>query len=539
MIKQLGKLVGLGMLLLGGLSPMSVASTPPGSLVSVAAKSSTTTDHRELEALKGPFKTGPEVTKACLTCHNKAAHQVMKSIHWTWEAENPVTGKTLGKKFAANNFCGSPLSNEPRCTSCHAGYGWKDKNFDFSKQENVDCLACHDTTGTYRKIATDAGHPLYEAREMPKDSGKIVQPPDLARIAQQVGKSGRQNCGACHFNGGGGDAIKHGDLDSSLVKPSRELDVHMAADGANMSCADCHTFNAHQPSGSRYAATAKDPHGLDLPKDDHNRATCESCHSATPHTNERLNNHAGKLACQTCHIPEFARGGIPTKMWWDWSTGGKRGPDGKPLFIRNEHGHLLYSAEKGDFKYGENVRPEYKWYNGVVRQITITDRIDDSQVLELNPVEGSASDPNARIWPFKVMRGKQPYDPVNKTLVVNHVYGNDDTAFWTNFDYAKAIQAGMDYAGLPYSGKFAFIETRMNWFTTHMVAPKEKAVPCQECHTRSDDGRLSAIRDVYLPGRDRNQWIDTLGGLAIAGSIGAGLLHGLVRIISRRKGEGK
>ncbi len=249
--------------------------------------------------------------------------------------------------------------------------------------------------------------------------------------------------------------------------------------------------------------------------------------------------HAGKLACQTCHIPEFARGGIPTKMWWDWSTGGQRGPDGKPLCIRNAHAHLPYSAEKGDFKYGENVRPEYKWYNGVVRQITITDRIDDSQVLELNPVEGSASDPNARIWPFKVMRGKQPYDPVNKTLVVNHVYGNDDTAFWTNFDYAKAIQAGMDYAGLPYSGKFAFIETRMNWFTTHMVAPKEKAVPCQECHTRSDDGRLSAIRDVYLPGRDRNQWIDTLGGLAIAGSIGAGLLHGLVRIISRRKGEGK
>jgi hypothetical protein len=46
----------------------------------------------------------------------------------------------------------------------------------------------------------------------------------------------------------------------------------------------------------------------------------------------------------------------------------------------------------------------------------------------------------------------------------------------------------MDYAGLPYSGKFGFIETRMNWFITHMVAPKEKAVPCQDCHTRAADG---------------------------------------------------
>jgi hypothetical protein len=51
------------------------------------------------------------------------------------------------------------LSNEPRCTSCHAGYGWTDMNYDFTKQDNVDCLACHDNTGTYKKFGTDAGHP--------------------------------------------------------------------------------------------------------------------------------------------------------------------------------------------------------------------------------------------------------------------------------------------------------------------------------------------------------------------------------------------
>ena len=208
--------------------------------------------------------------------------------------------------------------------------------------------------------------------------------------------------------------------------------------------------------------------------------------------------------------------------------------------FKDEHGHLIYSAEKGDFKYAENVRPEYKWYNGVVHQISILDKIDDSKILELNAVEGSARDPNAKIWPFKVMRGKQPYDTVNKTLVVNHVYGNDDTSLWSNFDYEKSIKAGMDYAGLPYSGKFGFIETRMNWFTTHMVAPKEKVVPCQDCHTRAPEGRLAAITDVYLPGRDRNIWIDTLGGLAIAGCIGGSLVHALFRILSRRrKGDEK
>lgn len=509
------------------------------------AKPATTTDHSKLEALKGPFKNGPEVTKACLSCHNMAGHQVMKSIHWTWEGKSPTTGKTLGKKWAANNFCGSPLSNEPRCTSCHAGYGWTDKNFDFTNQDNVDCLACHDTTGGYKKFATDAGHPLYEAREYEPMEGppgkKQVQAPDLTKIAQHVGKPGRANCGACHFNGGGGDAVKHGDLDSSLKNPPRELDVHMAKDGANMVCADCHTFNAHQPSGSRYAANPKDTHGLDLPKDDHNRATCESCHGAAPHKEAKINHHENKVACQTCHIPEFARGGVATKMLWDWSTAGRMDADGKPLFVKDEHGHLKYSAAKGDFKYGENVRPEYKWYNGVVQQVTITDKLDGflnkDGILELNRIEGSARDPNARIWPFKVMRGKQPYDTENNTLVVNHVFGDDDTSLWKNYDYAKSIQAGMDYAGLPYSGKFGFIETRMNWFITHMVAPKEKAVPCAECHTRAADGRLAAITDIYLPGRDRNHWVDLFGGLAIVGAIGAGAVHGLLRIITRRRKE--
>ena len=30
---------------------------------------------------------------------------------------------------------------------------------------------------------------------------------------------------------GGGDAVKHGDLDTTLANPSRDLDVHMGTDG--------------------------------------------------------------------------------------------------------------------------------------------------------------------------------------------------------------------------------------------------------------------------------------------------------------------
>lgn len=495
---------------------------------SPARKVASTADHSKFEALKGPFASGPDVTKACLTCHTEAGHQVMGSIHWKWSAFNPQTGQSVGKSRTMNSFCGSPLSNEPRCTSCHAGYGWTDlRQPPPNEPAKVDCLVCHDKTGGYKKVATDAGHPLYTPRVI---GGKTVEPPDLAKAAMSVGAPGRDNCGACHFNGGGGDAVKHGDLDSSLKMPARHVDVHMSPEGADMTCASCHTFNAHIPSGSRYATRAKDTHGQDLPKDDHDRATCESCHGATPHTQAKLNDHTDRVACQTCHIPAFARGGVATKTLWDWSTAGRKDANGKPVFITDDHGHLSYSAEKGDFKYGENVRPVYKWFNGRIDQTNIGDKIDDSGILTLNKLHGDASDKTARIWPFKEMQGKQPYDPELKTLVVNHVFGKDDSAFWTNFDYPKAIRFGMEYAGLPWSGQIGFVETRMYWPITHMVAPKDQAVKCGECHTAALSGRLASLGGFYLPGRDRLPLLDILGYLALVGALVGVVVHGLLRI---------
>lgn len=495
-----------------------------------------TADHSKFDQLNGPFSTAESVTKACLSCHTKSSAQVMDSLHWTWDTTHPVTGQALGKKRIINSFCGSPLSNEPRCTSCHAGYGWTDlRDSAPTDPTKVDCLVCHDTSGAYEKIPTDAGYPQLAPRMI---GGKLVQPPDLSKIARSVGKSGRENCGACHFNGGGGDGVKHGDLDTSLINPPLDLDVHMSADGENMSCSQCHTFNDHIPSGSRYRTTAVDTHGLDLPHDDHDRATCESCHGGTPHQDAKLDDHTDRVACQTCHIPEFARGGVATKTWWDWSTGGRKDADGKPLYIKDEHGHLSYSAQKGDFKYEENVRPAYLWYNGLIEQTAVTDKLDSHMtdgILILNRIEGSATDGKSRIWPFKEMRGKQPYDPVNNTLVVNHVFGDDDSAFWTNFDYPKAIAYGMAYAGLPWSGTLDFIETRMYWPITHMVAPKEQALRCGACHTTDPGGRMATLSGFYLPGRDHALLLDILGYLMLGGSLVGVFLHGAVRILLRKR----
>jgi octaheme c-type cytochrome (tetrathionate reductase family) len=294
-------------------------------------KLTTTADHSKFKELQREFSSGPELTKACLSCHTESAGQIHRTKHWKWEYKNPETNQLLGKKNVINNFCISIASNEAACNSCHIGYGWKDASFDFKSEENVDCVVCHDTTGNYKKPSGLAGNVVTKDLEFPPGSGKILKAIDLSRIAQKVGKSSRDTCGACHFNGGGGDGVKHGDMDSSLAAPDKAVDVHMDASGLDFTCATCHKTSSHDVAGSRYTPTAKDAKGAHLrgASDNGNPATCVSCHGKGPHKQDaRLNQHTAKLACQTCHIPEFARGGIATKMNWDWSTAGQR--DAKP-----------------------------------------------------------------------------------------------------------------------------------------------------------------------------------------------------------------
>lgn len=114
--RRKGVAVLFGTLALLG-SGLAAAATPP------AGRSFSTADHSRFAELQGPFKSGEEVTQACLQCHTEAAKQVMATRHWTWDYAHPQTGQRLGKKNMVNGFCIGIASNEAFCTSCHAGYG--------------------------------------------------------------------------------------------------------------------------------------------------------------------------------------------------------------------------------------------------------------------------------------------------------------------------------------------------------------------------------------------------------------------------------
>ena len=60
-------------------------------------KRKSTADHSEMKELEGPFFSGPDVTRACLQCHNTAGHQFMQNKHWTWDYKHPKPDSILGK----------------------------------------------------------------------------------------------------------------------------------------------------------------------------------------------------------------------------------------------------------------------------------------------------------------------------------------------------------------------------------------------------------------------------------------------------------
>ena len=356
----------------------------------------------------------------------------------------------IGKRNVINNFCIGIQSNWPACTMCHIGYGWEDETFDFDDPTRVDCLVCHDNSGTYLKKFRGAGVP--------------DETVDLLEVARSVGMPLRQNCGSCHFQGGGGNAIKHGDMDETLLFPSARIDIHMGK--YDMQCVDCHRTEHHRIRGRSMAVSVSGE----------NFVECTECHDQKPHAESRLNTHTDRLACQTCHIP-FMAPDTGTKLSWDWSEAGQ------DLDITDEHQYLKI---KGRFTWAKKVQPEYYWYNKHSTRYITGDVIDPTAPTRITGPLGAQDDPTAKIWPFKVHRGKQPYDTVNGYFLVPNVHGSQ--GFWTAFDWPTALELGSEVTGLPYSGSHDFAPTEMFFPLSHMVTGRDNALECRDCH--GERGRL-------------------------------------------------
>jgi hypothetical protein len=200
-------------------------------------------------------------------------------------------------------------------------------------------------------------------------------------------------------------------------------------------------------------------------------------------------------------------------MKWDWSTAGNRtiGDNGVESGVvvddeGNEHEVHTYNAKKGHFVWEMNVRPSYAWYDHNVDRLTpatpFTAGLGDSEadpVLLARP-SATKADGGAKIYPFKVMRGKQPAHGDDNYMIIPKVFGSQ--GFWGSVpaaaDYSeelvhdnwtRALNLGRAAAGGPDGTSatigdddWKFVHTAMYLAINHEIAPRTEALGCNDCH---------------------------------------------------------
>lgn len=318
--------------------------------------------------------------------------------------------------------------------------------------EKIDCLVCHDTTGTYSKRKNTCGAPNKDL--------------DLTDIARKVGLPGRGNCGECHWYGGGADNAKHGDMGSDLLAPDPALDVHMGK--LDFTCQKCHITDAHKIAGSSTTSSVSE-----------GRVSCTDCHSQTPHDSRypllrTLNEHGSALACQTCHIPRYAVNRF-TLTHRDGS-----GILQKTQLFKETMERRVINTPMGLKVMEKNLQPGYAWYNGKHHRYLKGDAVDLKGSTSLNTPDGSIADPSSKITPYKIIHTRQAADARNRYLIVPHLSGTD--GLMATHNWQTSAEKGMKTAGLEFSGEIVFADTRMYWRLNHGVVPKEKALSCLDCH---------------------------------------------------------
>ncbi|MDX1733148.1 MAG: hypothetical protein R3228_02240, partial [Halioglobus sp.] len=372
-----------------------------------------------------------EGTKTCLECHEEEALTFFHSRHYQWRGGAPDPDEAraardaeLGKLTTINDFCTTPgyqwigevVNDKGKvlargCSSCHSGLGKMPGTEPTRDQlENMDCLICH-ASGYRRNLYRDEQGEwewrpiLYENQE------------GLDIVSKRVTLPDRAICLRCHAASGGGPNFKRGDIEYILKEPDFEHDVHMAPrseGGQDMWCIDCHTDDEHT-----HRMIGR---GIDLAANDRPDRTLDcsgQCHQDFAHQdNADLDRH-DRLTCPTCHIPSFARDEA-TDMFRDWSN----------VHFDEDKGKYMYDQE---LEY--DVEPVYAWYNGDRYAQTpgkAVRRDARGRVAMILP-EGDRDDPQARIAPFKLHRGRLPVLKQQQWLAPLtteelYVHGNPDQA---------------------------------------------------------------------------------------------------------------
>ena len=405
----------------------------------------------------------------CLTCHESEARDVYQSVMYQWEGAAPymTTGPAIqGKTTGVNTYCGSILGDWPVCGGCHIGLGEMPEPAQrpsTAQLQNIDCLICHQAE--YRRV---------------KSSGVFVPDPKMTismdEAVKTLHKPNKYNCLQCHAKAGGGDAVKRGDLALATVQTKdAHYDIHMSTMGGNMKCQDCHTFTRHRVAGK----------GSDLrPTDSSVKLHCINCHDTKltkqGHKTAKVNDHVAKVACQSCHIPYYAKDAVDTvefneatEIHRTWTGTHAKEPPYHPI------------TEKAN-----NLMPKYKFWNGESTNYNLYDEAvidpETGNYPTSRPV-GDVADPDSKLYPFKYKTSDYPILIGTQQLIALDTY----EFLRVSGDYVAATEAGLRNMGL--SGDWKLIITDTYQLLNHQVPPSFEMLTCDDCHGNTVRNDLAAL----------------------------------------------
>lgn len=420
----------------------------------------------------------------CVACHPSEASDAFHSVHYQLTGPTPyatnIPGNAGKYESGLNTYCGTVLSSRSfTCRACHAGYGGTpSETLSNDQLNNIDCLICHqdqykrkpappfesvtftDYLGTQRTWQLPIEDAAGSFRFQPDAANMTITPLEAART---VHRPTRASCLRCHATAGGSDYAKRGDLGMVTADPPPTVDVHMSSQRGNLSCTACHEVENHRFMGR----------GLDLRESDRTgMMTCTQCHPSAPHASATTNRHTPHVACQTCHIPTYAKAGTTTEIERNWN---------QPVWA----GGLL--GGQGGFKPEEiraaNLIPSYRWYDGT-SQVYVLGQSPPQNAdgeYELGLPNGTVAGHQAQIMPMKEHRGNSARHDATGQLIPHSTF-----KYFVTGDFDQAVADGMAYTGL--SGNWSTVRVHTYQTINHEVVDSTGALSCGECHAEYSAG---------------------------------------------------
>jgi len=429
------------------------------------------------QSITGTFTTPAQITAKCLECHPFEGNDVVNSLHGMMPTAAPnVTNATgLSQKLGEiNTFCSypNPAQAGAACLGCHPTLG----KYENLTAADIDCLRCHNDSYRSRYAAeTNPADFMYvtdwqgtQKTYVPSDKDangdfyvefNWAAMPGLTALdlVRGVHRPTTTTCLSCHAKAGGGDWVKRGDIGLNSASATAAQDVHLASTangGAGLSCASCHTSSLHEIPGR----------GIDLrPTEGGAVKACVDCHPgmdgggghAAAGARVEPDRHVARVACQSCHIPAFAKGGA-TEMWRDWTN---------PVWnagLCNGQG-----AWAGEEHKVANVVPDHVFFNGTSyvyelgQTLNRVDPVSGYLTMADADADGGVNDAPgvSKLVPIKRHQSKMAvHDATGQVIPFDVVW-----QFMTG-KYNEAAANGMAYAGLtgPYTWKWLEAEMAIN-----------------------------------------------------------------------------